>query len=172
MAVIISDCICEGLPVVGDVALYTIPGATISRLQSEIAASPWVLVGAKKIFLHVGTHDVDNGMHPEDICEGLIRLRGFVQSLAPTAKVYISGMLPRLDQAWVQDRVKQAGKLTRQKLGPAYILPRRFTDKHHQIIPEYFDLDCPQFPGLYLSPAGKAALWTTISNAIMHKASF
>ena len=80
MAVIISDCICEGLPVVGAVGLYPIPGATISRLQSKIAASPWALLGAKKVFLNVGTHDVDNGMHPEDVCEGLISLRQFVQS--------------------------------------------------------------------------------------------
>ena len=168
MAVIISDSICRGLPVVGDVGLYPIPGATISRLKREIAANPWMLRGAKKIFLHVGTNDVDNGMHPEDVCEGLIRLRQYVQGLAPDAKVYISGMLPRLDNPYVQERVKEAGKLTRQKLRAAYILPRRFTDKYHQIIPEYFDLECRRYPGLHLTPAGKDVLWATISNTIRH----
>lgn len=161
MAVILSDSICEHLPIAGDVELYMQRDATIPSLCCKIQDDPGILYGAKCVIIHVGTNDIDNGVQTEDVCLGLIQLREYIQGLVPGAKVVLSGMIPRMDKPHVQERVKLTNKLMRKKLGAAFLLPRRFLDKDNQIIRDYFSDD-----GLHLSDKGGEALWATYYNVL------
>lgn len=161
MAAIISDSICRGLPVVGDVALHFFPGATCDRIDSILRQSPELVEGLALVILHVGTNDVASGTSVQLLCRKLGNLRELVLSLtAPGARVVLSGILPRLDSPQYQYVVRQTDRAMRRWLGNEFLLPRRFLHSN-QPIAHLFSQD-----GLHLSLEGKQVLWRSFANIL------